>query len=148
MSIRELSGWAETRSATTSDIPLPCLLPAFIPAGLDTGTPEDPTPALNRWENYYVDTAIPQHHVSFNGVVDLPFGKGKRFLQSPHRFLDALVGGYQVAFIGNVLSQAFQANASNWGATSQVEIYKPCSLRKVLFRRIGDSGTINATGWR
>jgi hypothetical protein len=71
-----------------------------------------------------VDTAIPQHHISFNGVVDLPFGKGKRLLRNSSRLLDALVGGYQMAFIGNVLSQSFQLGAGNWGPTSNVEMYK------------------------
>ena len=98
--------------------------PGVLPAGLDPGTVEHPSRALNHFENYHVDTGIPMHHFSVNGVVDLPVGKGKRFLRNSNRFVDALVGGYQVAFIGNVLSQGFQAGAGNWGPTSQVEMYK------------------------
>ncbi len=52
--------------------------PGVLPAGLDTGTILDPSHALNRYENYHVDTAIPEHHITFNGIVDLPVGKGKR----------------------------------------------------------------------
>lgn len=97
--------------------------PGVLPAGLDTGTTIKPSQALNRYENYHVDTAIPEHHVTFNGIVDLPVGKGKRFLGNTNRWVDALVGGYQVAFVGQVLSQAFQVAASNWGATSPVDVY-------------------------
>jgi hypothetical protein len=38
--------------------------------------------------------------------------------------VDALFGGYQVAFIGNIISQSFQVNAANWGPSSNIELYK------------------------
>jgi hypothetical protein len=98
--------------------------PGVIPAGIDTGTILNPSHALNRWENYRVDTDIPQHHVTFNGIADLPVGKGKRFLRNSGRLLDALVGGYQVAFVGQVRSQSFQVASGNWGATSPMQVYK------------------------
>ncbi len=97
--------------------------PGVLPAGLDTGTILEPSQALNRYENYKVDTAIPMHHVVFNGIVDIPVGKGKHFAGNAGRFLDALVGGYQVAFVGQVVSQSFQVASGNWGATSQVQTY-------------------------
>jgi hypothetical protein len=97
--------------------------PGVLPAGLDPGTILNPSTALNRYENYHVDTAIPEHHLSFNGVAELPVGKGKRFLRGASRFLDAVVGGYQVAFVGQVVSQSFQVAAANWGATSPVQVY-------------------------
>ncbi|HZT37442.1 MAG TPA: carboxypeptidase-like regulatory domain-containing protein [Bryobacteraceae bacterium] len=98
--------------------------PGVIPAGIDPGTILHPSQALNRWENYRVDTDIPQHHITFNGIVDLPVGKGKRILRNSGRLLDALVGGYQVAFVGQVRSQSFQVASGNWGATSQIHVYK------------------------
>jgi hypothetical protein len=98
-------------------------LPGTLPAGLNTGTSLNPSEALNRYENYKVDTAIPEHHIRFNGILDLPVGKGKKFLHSSNRLVDALVGGYQIAFVGQVLSQAFQPAATNWGASSQVQVY-------------------------
>jgi hypothetical protein len=97
--------------------------PGVLPAGLDTGTILNPSRALNRYENYHVDTAIPVHHVTFNGIVDLPVGRGKRFLGNSNRFLNALLGGYEVAFVGQVLSQNFQVASTNWGATAPVELY-------------------------
>jgi hypothetical protein len=97
--------------------------PGVLPAGMDTGTILNPSQALNRYENYKVDTAIPEHHLTFNGVVDLPVGRGKRFLTKSNRFVDALLGGYQVAFTGQLVSQSFQVASSNFGATSPVQAY-------------------------
>ena len=71
--------------------------------------------SLNRTENYGIDSAIPEHHIAFNGIVDLPIGRGKKVLGHVNRFVDELVGGYQIAFDGNVTSQYFQPSSSNWG---------------------------------
>ena len=98
--------------------------PGVLPAGLDVGTYLEPSRALNRYQNYMVDTAIPLHRITYNGVVDLPVGRGKRFLGSSNRFVDALLGGYQVAFVGTVVSQAFAVASANWGATSPIQRYK------------------------
>ncbi|HKE26926.1 MAG TPA: carboxypeptidase-like regulatory domain-containing protein [Bryobacteraceae bacterium] len=97
--------------------------PGVLPAGMNTGSILNPSNALNRYENYKVDTAIPEHHLMFNGIFDLPVGRGKRFLRNSNRFLDALLGGYQVAFTGQVVSQAFQVASSNWGATGPIHVY-------------------------
>ena len=98
--------------------------PGVLPSGMDTGTILNPSRELNRYENYKVDTAIPMHRMTFNGVVELPVGKGKRFLGNANRFLNALFGGYQVAFVGQLVSQSFQVASANWGATSPVQMYK------------------------
>lgn len=98
--------------------------PGVLPAGIDVGTVFEPSRALNRYQNYSVDTAIPLHRVSYNGIVDLPVGKGKKFLGNSNRLLDALLGGYQVAFTGTVVTQAFDVAAGNWGATSPIQRYK------------------------
>ena len=97
--------------------------PGVLPSGLDTGTILNPSNALNRYENYHIDTAIPEHHVTFNGIVDLPVGKSKHLLRNANKFLDALFGGYQVGFVGQVVSQSFQVAASNWAATAPVQVY-------------------------
>jgi len=97
--------------------------PGVLPAGLNTGTLLDPSEALNRYENYHVDTAIPEHHLTFNGIVDLPVGKGKRLLSNANKFVDAVAGGYQVAFVGQVVSQSFQVTATNWGPANPLQVY-------------------------
>jgi hypothetical protein len=98
-------------------------LPGTLPSGLNPGTGIIPSQALNRYENYHIDTAIPEHHIQFNGIAELPVGKGKRFLHNANRLVDAVVGGYQVAFVGQVLSQGFQVASSNWGATAPIQVY-------------------------
>jgi len=98
--------------------------PGVLPSGMDVGTTINPSRALNRYENYHIDTAIPVHRINFNGSAELPVGKGKRFLGNANHLVDALVGGFQVAFTGTVVSQGFQVNAGNWGAASPVKVYK------------------------
>lgn len=98
--------------------------PGVLPAGMDVGTILNPSHALDRYENYKPDTAIPLHHVTFNGIYDLPFGKGKKVMGNAKGLLNALVGGYQVAFVGQVVSQAFAVASSNWGAAGPIKLYK------------------------
>ncbi len=98
--------------------------PGVLPAGMPTGTAISPSRELNRFQNYHIDTAIPVHRINFNGIVDIPVGKGKRYLGNSNRLVNALVGGFQLAFTGTVVSQGFQVGAGNWGETSQVKMYK------------------------
>lgn len=84
-------------------------LPGIAPSNYD---------ALNRFENYQIDSAIPKHHVSFNGIVDLPVGRGKKYLGHVNRLVDEVIGGYQIAFDGGVWSQYFQPSSSNWGGVN------------------------------
>lgn len=87
---------------------------------------------LNRLQNYMIDTATPLHHLGFNGLVDLPFGRGKKFRGNSNRLVNELVGGFQIAYSGSVVSQYFQPTATNWGGVNpqgtgtmgSVEIYK------------------------
>lgn len=80
--------------------------------------------ALDAFQNYKLDTAIPKHHISFNGIVDLPVGRGKRFLGNANRFVNELVGGFQIAGAGSITTQVFQPNTANWGPTSTLKTYK------------------------
>lgn len=95
-----------------------------IPQGMDVGTLLAPSREFNRWQNYRPDTAIPLHRVTFNGVVDVPFGKGRKFLKNANKFVNAVLGGYQMAFVGTVVSQSFQVTNTNWGATNPIKLYK------------------------
>ncbi|MEP7366653.1 MAG: carboxypeptidase-like regulatory domain-containing protein [Acidobacteriota bacterium] len=98
--------------------------PGVLPSGMDTGSLIAPSREFDRYQNYQIEPGMPVHRVSFNGIVELPVGKGKRFLGNSNRLVNALLGGYQAAFTGTVVSQGFQAAAANWGATSPVELYK------------------------
>jgi hypothetical protein len=79
---------------------------------------------LNVFEQYQIDTAIPLQHITFNGIVDLPLGRGKRFLGNSNRLMDELVGGWQVAGDGSIVSQDFQVANANFGATNPIKVYK------------------------
>jgi len=79
---------------------------------------------LDRWEDYIVDTAIPLQTIRFNGMVDMPFGRGKRFLSGVSRLADAVVGGWQIAGDGYMFSQDFFVGNGNWGPNNPIKVYK------------------------
>jgi hypothetical protein len=80
--------------------------------------------SLERFEGYGLDATVPIHHINFNGIIDLPFGRGKRFLGNANRFMNELVGGFQLAGDGTIISQSFQPSAGNWGAANPIQVYK------------------------
>jgi hypothetical protein len=98
--------------------------PGVIPANINIGNPLKPNREFIRYQFYNTDSAIPLHRVSFNGIVDVPVGKGKRFLGNANRFVNAALGGFQLAFTGQVISQMFLVASSNWGETNPIELYK------------------------
>ena len=111
-------------------------LPPARPAGI---APYANWHALNKYERYSIDSAIPKQHINFNGIANLPFGRGKRFLGNSNRLMDELIGGFQIAGDGSILSQDFSVNAGNWGPTNPLKIYKHGA--KVTDCRSGDCYT-------
>lgn len=49
---------------------------------------------------YYNTNQVPAHTMKWNGIYELPFGRGKHFANHVSRGLNELVGGWQLAFIG------------------------------------------------
>ncbi len=71
-----------------------------VPEALQVwGAPKMTYDQLLRLE-YYNSTAIPPHKLVWNGIYDLPFGTGKRFGSGVGRLANALIGGWQIATIG------------------------------------------------
>ena len=99
----------------------PGIAPPALPAGLPFWADYK---AMDRFQQYQLDTNEPIHHIRFTGIVDLPFGRGKRFFSNVNRFVNELIGGFQIAGDGNIVSQTFQLGATNYGATSPIQIYK------------------------
>jgi hypothetical protein len=99
-------------------------LPGFAPAQPTNIAPYAFTRQLNRFENYKLESAIPKLHIAFNGILDLPIGRGKRFLGNSSRFVDLLLGGFQIAGDGSIVSQDFQPSTANWGPTNPIQTYK------------------------
>ncbi len=79
---------------------------------------------LIRFQDYTVDTTVPKQHIRFNGIVDLPFGQNKRFLGNVNRWENEIVGGWQVAGVGEVISQDFGVGSGNWGVTHPIHYFK------------------------
>jgi len=50
---------------------------------------------------YLNSTEVPPHHIRYNAVVDLPFGRGKKFGGGASGVLNQVIGGWQVASIGD-----------------------------------------------
>ena len=80
--------------------------------------------ALNHYELYSLDNAIPIQHIQFNGILDMPVGRGKWLLGNVNKFVNELIGGYQISGQGSVTSQVFRGPTQHWGATSKEVIYK------------------------
>jgi hypothetical protein len=98
--------------------------PALPPAAPSGTLPWQEYHALVKFEQYKVDTAVPKQHITFNGVYDLPFGRGKRFLAGVNKWADEAVGGWEISGAGQVVSQTFSPNSGNWGATNPIKYYK------------------------
>lgn len=88
------------------------------------GTPSSSVEAQSRALNYVRDTGIPEHRVRMNGLVDLPFGSGKRFLSGSSRWLDEIVSGWQLAGDATVVSQKFGLSTTNWGPATLPTVFK------------------------
>jgi len=50
---------------------------------------------------YYNQTTVPPHRIRYNFIVDLPFGKGKKFGGSSKGVVNQIIGGWQIAGIGD-----------------------------------------------
>ena len=88
-------------------------LPGAVPLDYD---------ARNRLENYRRDTDVPKHRLRWNWIVDLPFGRGKKLFGNAGRFLDRIVGGWQLAGFGSMSSNYWALPTANW-VFGNVEIY-------------------------
>jgi hypothetical protein len=119
----------------SSIYPINDYAPGLAPISTQSLDPWAITQELNRFQNYMLDSAIPEHHVSFNGIVDIPIGRGKRFFGNVNRFVNELIGGFQIAGDGNIVSQYFKPSATNWGQTNPLHVYK--HARKVNDCRSG-----------
>lgn len=49
---------------------------------------------------YYNSREVPAQRVRYNGIYTLPFGKGKKFASGAGRALNSVIGGWEVASIG------------------------------------------------
>jgi Carboxypeptidase regulatory-like domain len=95
------------------------------PPALPSGTPVwQDYRDMDRFQLYQLDASIPKMDIKFNGIYDLPVGRGKRFLRQSPRWLDEIVGGLQISGLGSVVSQVFNPASTMWGQVSPIHVYK------------------------
>jgi len=115
-------------NANTTFAPFPggsAITPGATPPSNPTGVPYwQNWRGLTKFESYEVNAGNPKQEIEFNGIVDLPFGTGKRFVGNANRFLNELIGGFQLAGDGTIVSQYFQPISSHWGPTNPIKVYK------------------------
>lgn len=100
---------------------------------------------LTDWEDYVVNVGNPKQQIVFNGIIDLPFGRGKRFFGGVNRLVDELIGGFQLAGDGAITSQYFAPIATHWGPTNPIKVYKHGA--PILDCRAGQTACYNSYLW-
>ena len=72
---------------------------------------------------YERDTTVPQHEIRWNWIGDLPFGKGKAIGRNSNKFLNAVIGGWQISGLGRWKTNWFALPTSIWPTGVPVEYY-------------------------
>ncbi len=106
----------------TSTYPVTAVaLPPARPAGVASYADYH---ALDKFEDYQIASTAPPQDIVFNYLFDLPFGRGKRFFGGANRFVNEVIGGYQIAGVGHIVASQFQVGSGNWGPNHPIQIYK------------------------
>jgi hypothetical protein len=90
----------------------------FLPGAVPTDVDE-----RNRFLNYKRDPNTPKHQFRWNFVVDLPFGAGKKFGGGARGALDKVIGGWQVAGLGNIRSNYWTLPTNIYPSGNNIEVY-------------------------
>lgn len=99
----------------TSVIPgLNQFLPGLVPEDVEE---------RNRFLNYQRDTSIPKHRLRWNWIADLPFGQGKLLGRSVGRGWNRLIGGWQIAGMGQLRTNYFALPTDSFPNGNKIEIY-------------------------
>lgn len=82
---------------------------------------------MDRIENYQQDTtsgnAPPHQHIKYNWVYDIPVGQGRHFLPHSNRFVDAVIGGWELAGNGDISVTLTQLSSGDWGPNHPLKYY-------------------------
>jgi hypothetical protein len=100
------------------------LVPLDTNIYLPGAVPTDPN-QLNRFLNYQRDTGntVPKHHMAWNFIVDLPFGRGKFIGRNAGKALDAAIGGWQLSGTGSMVSNYDALPTAYWANYNPLQIY-------------------------
>ncbi len=109
--------------------------------------------AFNPRASYGVSSFDLRHNASLNNILELPFGKGKKFLGNANSFLNQAVGGWQISMLGRFRS-GLPRDISNGGIyptnylTSAIAIRKPGAAQPtqgVTFNQLGNPSIFGNT---
>ena len=102
-------------AATSEPGALNQYMPGIVPTNLDQRM---------RALSYARDTGIPKQRIKWNWLLDLPFGRGKKFGGNSGRVLNGFIGGWQIAGVGTWRTTYFTLPTSNWNFTGKpVQVY-------------------------
>ena len=98
---------------------------ANLPPPPPTGTPNWAYyKALGKFEGQVENTSYPPMRWQWDGVLDIPVGRGKRFLGNASRLVDEFVGGYQLATNASATMSTVSVSSSHWGPMNPIHKYK------------------------
>jgi len=112
------TGWAPSNSGYSAPDEVVTEAAAFLPGAVPSDYKQ-----RARFLTYKRDRNIPHHRYNWNFLMDLPIGRGKRWLNTRSRWLDSVVGGWQVAGLGSWRSRWFELPDTNWGTIGKPEYY-------------------------
>jgi hypothetical protein len=78
---------------------------------------------------------VPPQHIRWNGVYELPFGKGKKFGSSVSGFVNQLIGGWSIGFIGDWHSGTWMGVSSAYYLFGDPTLTKDQRVSADLFGR-------------
>jgi hypothetical protein len=102
-------GWRDDTLVGTNQF-----MPGIVPGGRQRPQPAAVLPPR------YFDS---QHRVNWNFLSNLPIGKGRMIGRDSGRLLNALIGGWQVAGYGSLISRYFQLPTATGVLQSSVQVY-------------------------
>jgi hypothetical protein len=105
---------ADAYNADSTLSPVTSYLPGAVPADIT---------ARMRLLLQQRDVTIPQQQIKWNWVAELPVGRGRPLGRNMHRWLDAVVGGWQLAGMGSWRTNYFSLPTSIWPTGTPVQYY-------------------------
>jgi hypothetical protein len=87
------------------------------------GTVPTDVSARLKFLNYKLDSQEPLYNMHWNFVYDLPFGKGRKFAGNARGLLDALIGGWRLAGMGNWITSRWTLPTGYYPNGTPVQVY-------------------------
>lgn len=80
--------------------------------------------AMDRFQAYQLDPTTPIQNIKANWVADIPIGRHELLFSHMNRFLNVILGDFQIAGDFQMVSQIVSVSQGNWGQTNPLHVYK------------------------